>query len=333
MQVVFTYRLTLMTAGATNWAGLVTLRVLLGCFEAVIAPALVLITSMWYKRSEQPLRVGLWYMGTGVAQMIGGLLSYGFQFYTGDRFHSWQIMFLVLGLVTIVVGMLVVWLMPDNPMTAKFLTREEKVYAIERLRDNKTGIENKHFKPAQVWECLCDPQSWLICGLKILSAIPNGAVSSYQAAIINSFGYTSKQTALLSIGSGAVAVTSTLVVAWFGGRFNANGPGVIALLSVGGLLGGSLVAFSPRENEGAQLAGQFLTNVIGSSMTLLLAYSATNIAGYTKKVTMNAMLLIAFCKQTPPPLHRRSRYTIYHISNCTDLRRPISQASVTLSAP
>jgi len=49
-----------LTAAAKNWAALITLRVLLGCFEAAVAPALILITTMWYKRSEQPPRVGFW---------------------------------------------------------------------------------------------------------------------------------------------------------------------------------------------------------------------------------------------------------------------------------
>ncbi len=37
-----------------NFASLVVVRVLLGCFEAAVAPALILITAMWYKKSEQP---------------------------------------------------------------------------------------------------------------------------------------------------------------------------------------------------------------------------------------------------------------------------------------
>lgn len=48
------------TSAAKNWAGLVTTRVLLGVFESAVAPSLMLITTMWYRRSEQPWRVGIW---------------------------------------------------------------------------------------------------------------------------------------------------------------------------------------------------------------------------------------------------------------------------------
>lgn len=132
------------TAACNNYGSLVATRFLLGMFESAISPSLILITSMWYKRDEQPKRVGFWYIGVGCASMIGALLSYGFQFYTGDAFKSWQILFLVVGLITVSVGVVVICIMPDNPMSAKRLSHAERVAAVERLRENQTGVENKH---------------------------------------------------------------------------------------------------------------------------------------------------------------------------------------------
>ncbi|ORY68537.1 allantoate permease [Pseudomassariella vexata] len=283
-----------LTSAAKNWAALVTLRVLLGCFEAAVAPALILITSMWYKKSEQPARVSFWYVGTGTGSIIGALASFGFQHYEGERFTSWQIIFLLFGLITIVVGTLVVVFMPDSPMTSK-LTREERKFAIERVRENQTGIENKHFKMYQVVECFRDPQTWLLSLITICSNVPNGAVSSYQATIIKGFGYTSKETALLSIPSGVVACISVLSAGLVVAKFNMRGPVIIATLLIGGVLGGSLLAFLPHDNKGGLLAGNYLTNVIGSSLLILYSLAAANYAGHTKKVTMNAIVLISFC--------------------------------------
>ncbi|KAH6652063.1 allantoin permease [Truncatella angustata] len=283
-----------LTAAAKNWAALVTLRVLLGCFEAAVAPALILITSMWYKRSEQPARVGFWYVGTGTGTIIGALTSFGFQHYVSEKFTSWQIMFLLFGLITIAVGILVVVVMPDSPMTAK-LSHEEKIWAIERVRENQTGIENKHFKLYQVLECLKDPQTWLLSLITISSNVPNGAVSSYQATIIKGFGYTSKETALLSIPSGAIACISVISSGVVASRYNMRGPIVIVILLIGGILGGCMLAFLPKDSQGGLLAGNYLTNVIGSSLPLLYSYSSANYAGHTKKVTMNAILLMSFC--------------------------------------
>ncbi|KAH8880125.1 allantoate permease [Thozetella sp. PMI_491] len=284
-----------LTSATKNFAGLVTLRALLGCFEASVAPALILITAMWYKHTEQPPRVGLWYLGTGTGPIIGSLASYGFQHYHSSTFTSWQIMFLVFGLATVVVGIMVILVLPDNPMMAKFLTEEEKKWAIERLRENRTGVENKHFKWHQVVECFSDPQTWLICIITCSSSVPNGAVSSFQGAIIQGFGYTSMETALLSLPSGLMACFSIITATWLAGHFKMRGPFIIIYLLLGGIIGGSLLAFSPADNKAAKLAGNYLTNCIGSSLPLLYSYASANFAGHTKKVTMNALLLISFC--------------------------------------
>jgi MFS family permease len=59
---------------------------------------------MWYKKHEQPLRTGIWYLGVGTGTMIGSLISFGFQHYDSPTFTSWQIMFLVVGLITVMLG-------------------------------------------------------------------------------------------------------------------------------------------------------------------------------------------------------------------------------------
>lgn len=291
--------MTTLVCAARNWAALVALRVLLGCFESAVAPALILITTMWYKRNEQPPRMGLWYVGTGTGSVIGAIASYGFQHYepgASATFTTWQVMFLTFGLITVAVGVLVALVVPDNPMSAKFLSRDEKIWAIERLRENRTGIENKHFRAYQAWECARDPQTWLIGLITISSNVPNGAVSSYQATIIKGFGYTSKQTALLSIPSGVISIISVLSATYLAGRLRTNGWIIIIWLLLGGVVGGGLLAFAPDENKAAKLTGNYLTNVIGSTLPLLYAYAGANYAGHTKKVTMNAILLMCFCE-------------------------------------
>lgn len=221
--------------------------------------------------------MGLWYVGTGTAKMVGAVTSFGFQHYDdgggGGRFRSWQIMFLVWGLVTVGVGGLVLRWLPDSPMTAARLSAAERRWAVERLRANMTGVENTRFKRAQVAECLADPQTYLL-GLVILTSnVPNGFISSYQSTVIQSFGWSSKQTALLSIPSGAIAVCCTLAASWYAGRFAGRGPGIILLLALG-CLGSCLMAFLPADGYVAgKMAGNYLANSIGSSLPLMVRRS------------------------------------------------------------
>src|ERR1700755_2341934 len=101
---------------------------------------------MWYKRHEQVFRMGIWYQGTSIAPAVSSLASFGFLHYFNSNphlsFKSWQILFLMFGLITILVGILVVLFLPDNPIKSR-LSDAEKLFIIERVRENQTGIENK----------------------------------------------------------------------------------------------------------------------------------------------------------------------------------------------
>ncbi len=54
---------TLLMAACSNAGGLMAVRFVMGMLEAPIVPALAIVTVMWYKKEEQPVRVALWYSG------------------------------------------------------------------------------------------------------------------------------------------------------------------------------------------------------------------------------------------------------------------------------
>jgi len=265
------------TSACKSYGSLLALRFLLGAFESAISPSLVLVTSMWYKRAEQPARIGLWYLGVGIGGVVGSLLSFGFQHYKSKVFTAWQIMFLVVGIITVLIGVLVVLLLPDNPMSSR-LSHAEKVGAVERLRENNTGIENKHWKWYQFRECLLDPQTWLLFFITVCASVPTGALTSFGSILTKSFGYTNLQTALLNIPTGVIAATATVLATWSAGRFNARGFGIIACSGIGALLGGSLLAFTGNGSRTAKLAGNYFTYCTGSFLPCVYSYSSANYA-------------------------------------------------------
>lgn len=148
------------------------------------------MTAMWYKRHEQVLRIGYWYQGTSIGPAVSSLVAFGFAHWAASHpdapFKAWQALFLLYGLVTVVIGILVVLVLPDNPMNSR-LSPEEKLYIIERIRENQTGVENRTFKWRQVRELALDVRTWLLSLIVIATNIPNGAVSSFSSIIIEKF--------------------------------------------------------------------------------------------------------------------------------------------------
>ena len=159
---------TASTAAAKDYHSLLAARIFLGIFEAAIAPSLMLISSQWYTKSEAAPRFSIWYAGLGLGQILGGVISYGFQGVRHPSFTGWKVMFVVLGCITVLIGFATILLLPDTPMKARFLSEPEKVILLKHVAVNPTGIQNKKFKPRQILEVLMDLQLWLMTLLTIL---------------------------------------------------------------------------------------------------------------------------------------------------------------------
>jgi MFS family permease len=176
-------------AAATNYRTLLISRVFLGIFEATISPSLLLIGSQWYTKSEQAPRWTFFYCGLGFGQILGGVISYGFQHVSpGATLAGWRIMFIVLGCVTVVVGIGTILLVPDTPMKARWLSDNEKVALLKHVSVNMTGIQDRKFRPRQILEALLDPQLYLMVLAVVLVSILthpyNGITDSYIALSI-----------------------------------------------------------------------------------------------------------------------------------------------------
>lgn len=156
------------SAGARDYHSLLAARVFLGIFEATVGPSLMLISSQYYTRSEQAPRFTFWYMGLGVAQILGGIISFAFQHVHHASLEGWRIMFLVLGLVTTVVGTLTFFFIPDTPIKAKWLSESEKVALLQHVGENQTGVWSTTVNLKQIWESVSDIQLWLLTLTTIL---------------------------------------------------------------------------------------------------------------------------------------------------------------------
>lgn len=68
--------------------------------------------------------------------------------------------------------------LPDSPTTASFLTEEEKLIAIERLKANQTGFKNSTIDKSQIIEAFTDVKTWLLAILILSGNIPNGGFTT-----------------------------------------------------------------------------------------------------------------------------------------------------------
>lgn len=84
-------------AATTNFATLMVTRFFLGCTEASLSPGFTLITSLWYRTSEQPLRAGIWFCGNSLSLIFGNLIAVGI-LQIKSNLKAWQVSLLFSGL-------------------------------------------------------------------------------------------------------------------------------------------------------------------------------------------------------------------------------------------
>lgn len=273
--------------GAKNYGGILVLRFLLGVLESCISPSCMALSSNFYKRSEQPLRMCFFLSFNGIATMLGALLSWGLGHATHSKLVPWKLIFLTIGLMNLVWSVIFLLLCPDTPMNARFLNPKEKLVAIERVSNNMMGIKNSKYKKDQVTEVLTDYKTLFYVLIGLACGVINGGSGNFQSALIKGFGFSSTESTILQMPTGAIE---------FGVIFTA---GIIAVLvkntrciifcllcipSLCGLIG---IATIPLEKKWALVGCAWLQYLIGGPVILSWIFLNANVAGSTKRTLSN----------------------------------------------
>ncbi|KAJ3877592.1 MFS general substrate transporter [Lentinula edodes] len=281
-------------AACKSFGGLFAARFILGICEGSITAGFMIVSSMFYTRKEQTLRVGYWFLMNGTAQIILAFVAYGSLNITKGKLEPWQWLMIITGLLTLVLSVCFWLFFPDSPTNAWFLTPKERALAVNRIKSNQTGVENKHFKKEQMIEVFLEPKTWLFFIFSIVDNIPN-SLTNQGTIIITSFGFTTLQTTLLGCVSGVIEIATI----WSGVEISSRIPNsrayVGAVYFLPSLLGVFLVNLLPWSDQVGLLFSVWLGTIQITAFVMSLAWVSATTAGHTKKVTMNAVMLCGYC--------------------------------------
>ena len=131
--LVYSCYIALESSGA-----LIAVRFISGVVGAGTWPGMSYYISLWYPNERLTRRIGYYFTAAQISAAAAGLLSAAFQKMDGVRgYTGWQWMYLVYGCVTITVGILLLWWLPDRP------------YQVTTEKSNKfMTLYNKYFTTA-----------------------------------------------------------------------------------------------------------------------------------------------------------------------------------------
>lgn len=121
---------------------LYVMRFLLGMCEAGFAPGIIYYISCWFPKSNRARAMSFFYMGSVAASIIGLPVSGAILNMHGIAdVAGWRWLFALEGLPAVLLGVLVLWRLPDTPEHAPWLNPEQKSWLRQRLQQDNVGVE------------------------------------------------------------------------------------------------------------------------------------------------------------------------------------------------
>ena len=178
-------------AAVNNFQGMMGARFAIGMAEAGFYPAVLYHMSFWYKPSEMPWRIALFYSVGQISSALSGLLAYliGFMNRLGGL-PGWRWLFLLEGLPAIILAIPALFWLPDYPQTAKMLTPEERTFILQRLSSSAPSGAEGNWDFASLKALFKDPTVYTFSIYWIGHGIGGFGVGYALPTVIYELGFT-----------------------------------------------------------------------------------------------------------------------------------------------
>ncbi|KAL5478623.1 hypothetical protein ACEPAI_2808 [Sanghuangporus weigelae] len=277
--ITIAWGIVMMTMGfVKTYPQLVGVRICLGVAEAGFFPGVVYYLSIWYPRHRLQYRVGLFFGAATVAGAFGGLLAFAMEFMDGKRgLEAWSWIFILEGIATAVVGIISLFILVDFPVTAKFLTPEERAYVLwKKKHDNTAAGEAERFAVRYVRAALLDWQVWLHV-LSYMSVI----TPLFGISLFLPFGFSTPITQLLTVPPYVFATITLLLFGHYSDKTKLRSPFILLGLTM------CLIGFTiniTHASSGVKYFGTFFC-VAGSYAAFpgVVTWVGNNLAGQYKR--------------------------------------------------
>ncbi|UTD25975.1 MFS transporter [Bradyrhizobium sp. WD16] len=227
------------------------LRFTLGMFEAGFFPGVVLYLTYWFPAARRARINGLFMTSFAIAGIIGGPVA-GLIMSTmgGVGGHAnWQWVFILEGIPSVLAGFAVIFLLPDRPREATWLSNDEAA-AIENelAAERRSATCETSFSAA-----LADWRVWL-CALIYFGIVSgNATIAFWTPSIIKETGVT--DTLRIGLLAALPFIAGTIAMVWNGGHSDRTGErrlhcsiaaliAAVGLAATGALIGSGATALA-----------------------------------------------------------------------------------------
>jgi MFS transporter, ACS family, tartrate transporter len=188
------------------------MRLLLGAAEAGFFPGVILYLTYWFPRAYRARIIAVFMVAIPVSSFIGSPISASLLQIDGVLgLRGWQWMFILEAVPAVLLGIATVFVLPDRPSSARFLSPGERDLVVRAL-DSEADNDKTTTRHTSLWAIMSDKY---VLAASFIYAGASGAsqcLSVWQPQIIKSFGLTNMETGLLN--SIPFGIASVLMIIW-----------------------------------------------------------------------------------------------------------------------
>ncbi|KAF9941688.1 hypothetical protein BGZ67_004262 [Mortierella alpina] len=279
-------------AWVTSFPTLLIARFALGTAEAGFVPGVLFYLTLFYKRSEHSLRISIFLCFNILAGAFGGLLAAGISRLSGALgLQGWQWIFIIEAIPTMLLAILTWFIMSPSPEAATFLTKDERIYAANRILMDSDVRPTQGASWRQTKAALSDYRIYIICLAGILLHMPVSGVVLFLPSLIADMGFQATTAQLLTVPIYLVAACASLIIPWWSDRIHVRGTFVI-FVPIVSLAGFIILAIAPWTWVRYVAVILALSGMVPTS-AILTSWLTNNCVGHSKRATSLAMLVSA----------------------------------------
>jgi MFS family permease len=227
------------------------LRFLLGVAEAGFFPGIILYMTFWFPGPRRAKMIALFMTAIAISNVIGSPISGGIMQYMDGvaGWRGWQWLFLLEGLPSVLVGILVFVFLPNGPKTAKWLTAQEQDLVVQRIQEDEAS-KGELGKKAHFLDAFKDYRVWALAIVYFCGVVCFYAVNFWMPTIVQELGVDKKDFLAVGLISMIPWGLAAIAMVYWGAhsdrtgerRWHAAGG---LLVGIVGLLGLAVVGHAP----------------------------------------------------------------------------------------
>jgi len=204
--------LSALTAFVWSPTSFYVVRVLLGAAEAGFFPGMIFYMTLWFPRAYRARMFATFNVAVPLSSVIGAPLS-GLVMENLNGWHGlagWQWMFIIEALPAVIMGLVVLLALPENPRTATFLREDERQWLAAQVEGERAAQEQQ--ERFTVGRALTDARVLLMCLIAVGLVMGTTGIAIWMPQFVRAFGLSNLQTAFVTAIPAAFMALAMVVV-------------------------------------------------------------------------------------------------------------------------